>query len=155
MKAKLVRPLQRKNPQYKPEVHADFERRGKHYPIPKYVEAPAGTVIEHKDAWQLVANGDAQPACLDCQARVDAYFQRRGQSYAEGMAEAIKQRDRLDAGIMPEHFQAYEEGRMDGYDDKGRPTLAGERVDLPEDQPADQLVIVINEGEVESRKAKQ
>ena len=152
MKVRLIRDLQQRNPRYKPDVAARRKRAGKAYPVPKHVPAPAGTVIEHKDAWQLVANGDAVPECEDSIERCRQYFASRGQSPEVGMAEAKAHRDRLQAGIDPKHFDAYEEGRMDGYDAKGRPVLGGELVELEEDQPADQFVIIVNEPESQAKE---
>jgi len=144
MKAKLIRPLMKENPAYKPEAAKVASRSGQDYPVKQYLPAPKGTLIDHRDAWKLVANGDAEPADGECLARIQSYFAKRGQSYEDGLGEAIKQRDRLDKGIDPRHFPAYDEGRMDGYDKRGRTTLAGELVELEEDQPQDQFVIVLD-----------
>ena len=93
-----------------------------------------------------MANGDAIPACEESIERCRQYFAAHGQSPAEGMAEAKFHRDRLEKGIHPDHFDAYEEGRMHGYDAKGRPVDAeGQPVNLAEDQPEDQFVIEVDE----------
>lgn len=154
MKARLIRPLKRRNPQFNRYAEQLSWTQGKPYPIPKYIPAPIGTEIEHPDAWKLVANGDAEPACPACLAKVESHFGKSGKSFVEGMGEAIKQRDRLDKGIHPKHFDAYDEGRMDGYDKKARPVLKGELVELEEDQPEEQIVVIIdNGGESQERPA--
>ena len=145
MKVRLIRELKRRNPKYSEKVAQSFLARGKAYPVPKYLPAPAGSEITHPEAWKLVANGDAEPIDEQATERSIAYFLSRGLTAPDGMAEAKRLRDRLEAGIMPKHFDAYDEGRLDGYDEKGRPVLNGELVELEEDQPEDQFVIVINE----------
>lgn len=153
MKARYIRPLKRKNPQWNREAEQLSLAQGKSYPIPQWIDAPPGTIISHPDAWKLVANGDAEPVCDACLAKCEEYFATRGESFAAGFAVAIKQRDRLEKGIHPKHFDAYDEGRMDGYDKKGRPVLKGKLVELEEDQPEEQIVVVIDNGGQEERPA--
>ena len=76
---------------------------------------PAGTVIDHPDAHQLVKLGVADPAddeCLEACKGVDIEL-------------AKKNAERLRRGIHPEDFDIYEAGIMDGYDNNGKPTLGG------------------------------
>lgn len=153
MKARYIRKLKRRNPQFNRHAQQLSLQQGKSYPIPEWIDAPVGTIVSHPDAWRLVANGDAEPACPACVAKCEEYFAQRGETFAEGFAAAIKQRDRLDKGIHPKHFHAYEEGRMDGYDKKGRPLLKGELVELEEDQPDEQIVVVIDGSGHEERPA--
>jgi hypothetical protein len=156
MKVRLIRDLKQRNPRYNPKVARNFQERGKRYPIPKYLPAPAGTEITNPNAWKLVVNGDAEPACTESTERCLEYFLARGKTSEEGMAEAKRLRDRLDKSIHPKHFEAYDEGRLDGYDEKGRPVLNGELVELEEDQPQDQFVIIVNEpSEAKERPAKR
>ena len=143
MKVKLLRPLKTRNPRFNRLAQQMRLREQKPYPVPQWVESPIGTVIEHADGWQLVVNGDAQPACETSLAKCKAHYAAQGIDYETGLGEAFRQRDRLDRGIHPNHFRAYDAGEMDGYDADGNPTLKGRPVDLPEEQPQEQIVVVI------------
>lgn len=83
---------------------------------------PAGTEIDHPQAFRLVQMGVALPADPECE-------QASGRTEEE-LAEARYAYERTSKGIHPEDFAAYEAGQMDGYDPAGNPTLGGQRVKL-------------------------
>ena len=75
-------------------------------------KVPAGTEIEHPDAFKLVRRGAAEPADEEC-------------AEAAGMTEyqmAVAQhaQRRTAAGIHPEDFEAFDAGLMVGYYPDGR-----------------------------------
>lgn len=68
---------------------------------------PAGTIIEHPDAYRLVRLGAAEPADEECQRAASVspiQFQR-----------AVAAQRRAAAGIHPEDFDAFDAGEMVGY----------------------------------------
>lgn len=66
MKCKLLRVMEQRNPAYDPAARAAALKARRPYDVPKTVEAPAGTEIEHPDAWRLVRLGVAEPADDEC-----------------------------------------------------------------------------------------
>lgn len=144
MKCKLIRPLDVENPEYNPKEHQEALRNKKPYRVKQWKPAEIGHEIDHPDAWKLVANGDAQPTDDECREAAEYYFQTfHKKGLKEGMAIAAHARERLARGILPKHFEDYDAGRMDGYDDAGNATLDGEPVELESDEPEGQTVIVI------------
>jgi hypothetical protein len=74
---------------------------------------PAGTIVEHPDAWKLVLMGSAEPADEECQEKVSRQatpdqLRRAQRIYIRGMR-----------GIHPEDFAAYNRGEMVGYNSDG------------------------------------
>jgi len=106
---------------------------GKHRTKP----LPAGTVIEHPQAYVLVQNGQAAPADDECR-------QRAGMS-AEQLATAQVHYDMVSKGIQPEDYEAYQAGAMTGYD-SGNNWIPGPNYEewltahglLEDDQPDDE-----------------
>jgi len=80
-------------PQAAREEH--FKRSG----VAHHAKLPAGTIIDHPDAWQLVRNGHAEPADEECriaaamtQAEMDA-AKARYQRIAVGRGTGLKKYD--------------------------------------------------------------
>lgn len=87
-------------------------RRINHDTVPKSTYwSPAGTVIEHPDAYLLVRMGCAEPADDECHAA-------HGMS-EERMKDARKAYPRVAAGVQPEDYQAFDDGKMLGYKPDG------------------------------------
>lgn len=144
MKCALIRPLKVKNPEYNQESHQDAMRDKKPYHVKQWVPARIGHEIDHPDAWKLVANGDASPSDDECRDAAEYYFRNfQNKNLKDGMIQAAHARERLARGILPKHFEDYDAGRMDGYDESGNATLNGERVELESDQEQTQTVIVL------------
>ena len=74
---------------------------------------PAGSVIEHPDAFHLVRMGIAEPVDDECRLAAD---RTPGQLIAAQDAYA-----KVKAGIHPDDFAAFDRGEMVGYDADGRP----------------------------------
>jgi hypothetical protein len=72
---------------------------------------PAGTVIDHPDAYLLVQLGCAVPADEECQ-------KRHGRT-PDQLAAAQHAYRRVSAGIAPEDYEAFDEGIMAGYTPDG------------------------------------
>lgn len=69
MKAILTRDAYRDNPEYD-QLKADWcEGRGLPYTVPKVIEAKAGEVIEHREAYMLVRFGMAIPGDEECRVK--------------------------------------------------------------------------------------
>jgi len=71
---------------------------------------PAGTVIDHRDAFRLVQMGVAIPLDEDCRRKCLALGLTQ-----EEIADARKAYERTNLGIHPDDFEAYEAGWMAGY----------------------------------------
>lgn len=70
-----------------------------------------GTVIEHTQAFRLVQMGAAKPADDECE---------KAASMSAGQKAAAQQAyKRLEAGIHPEDFEAFDAGHMVGYKPDG------------------------------------
>lgn len=72
---------------------------------------PAGTIIDHPDAFGLVYQGIAEPADEECARRVNM-------TEAE-WKKAVRHYARLRAGIHPDDFDAWDKGLMTGYNPDG------------------------------------
>jgi len=72
---------------------------------------PAGTIIECPKAFWLVRQGCAEPADDECR--------KRARITPDRMAAASRSYDRLEKGIHPEDFEAFDQGKMVGYDAQG------------------------------------
>jgi hypothetical protein len=112
VKAKLLRTEQRP-PQNKDE-QCHFNRTGT---LPT---VPAGTVIDHPAAWQLVRMGMAEPADDECCDRADMTPER--------MAAAQKAQEKVRLGIHPDDFQAFDAKLLKGYQEDGT-WIPGEETD--------------------------
>jgi hypothetical protein len=73
---------------------------------------PAGTIIEHPQAYRLVKMGVAKPADGECV--VAAGMTTEQQQAAQVTQELVSK------GIHPEDYQAYLDGIMIGYDEDGK-----------------------------------
>lgn len=73
--------------------------------------APAGTIIDHPDAFRLVEHGVAEPADEECRLRVT-------RSSAQLVA-AKAAYPAIEAGIAAEDMPAYRDGKMVGYNPDG------------------------------------
>ncbi len=72
---------------------------------------PAGFVLEDPDAYKLVEHGVAEPADEECAAAV-----RLTPAELERVRAAYP---RIAAGIHPDDYEAFDEGRMVGYNPDG------------------------------------
>jgi len=91
MKVLLIRDAETMNPAYNKKRHLRAQEKGLPYNVPHSLPAPAGTVIENPDCWQLVAHGMAVPH--DDEAR-----ERCGMTKEE-IAAAIAGMDNLQNGL--------------------------------------------------------
>lgn len=73
--------------------------------------SPAGTIIVDHNCHMLVRMGVAIPANDECT--------RAANMSDEQLTEAQRVYPRLDAGILPEHFAAWDAGIMTGYNPDG------------------------------------
>ncbi|HUT92916.1 MAG TPA: hypothetical protein VMY37_25715 [Thermoguttaceae bacterium] len=72
---------------------------------------PAGTVIEHRDAYKLVLMGVAESVDDECRVRAP--------STPEQAARRLDAYKKLDAGVTPEDREAWDRGYMRGYNHDG------------------------------------
>jgi hypothetical protein len=72
---------------------------------------PAGTVIDHPDAFKLVRMGVGLPADEECEVAA-------GRTKAQ-LAQAQAAQDKVRLGIHPEDYDAYDQGLMLGYSPDG------------------------------------
>ena len=100
MKAKLIREMDRLD-------HENLNANGK-LTVKK---VPAGTIIDHPDAFLLVRQGCAIAADDECQ-------QKAGMT-ADRLKAAQYAYKRTAAGINPDDFDAYDAGLMVGYKPDG------------------------------------
>lgn len=98
---------QRRIPLAPPELVAQCERRGGR------LIAPPGTVINDPECYKLVLNGVAVPADDECREK-----DTRTPEQVEAAEAAFK---RLQLGIHPDDFKAYQAGEMVGYQKDGTP----------------------------------
>lgn len=89
---------------------------------------PAGTIIDHWQAFRLVQQGCAEPYDDDCR-------ERAGMT-PEKFAAARRAYDFLEKGIAREDWEAYERGEMTGYDLDGN-WIPGPNYQEPEADPVD------------------
>ena len=116
MKAKLLRPLEGRDPKHLdpgskvefPEgKSAEKQVRGSHT---KYIY-PAGTTIEHLHAFRLVQQGVAIPADEECRLAANRN--------AKQMEEAQYAYERLSRGIHPDDYDKYDRGEILGVNPDG------------------------------------
>lgn len=90
---------------------------------------PAGTVIDHPDAFRLVQLGCAEPADDQCAA---AHGRTPEQLEAARIAYV-----RVERGILPEDYERYDNGVITGYNPDGScipgPNWTGDEEDESED----------------------
>jgi hypothetical protein len=72
---------------------------------------PAGTVIDHPQAFHLVRQGCAEPADEQCAAAAGVGPTKR--------RELQRHYERASRGVQPIDFEAYESGLMVGYQEDG------------------------------------
>jgi len=72
---------------------------------------PAGSIIDHPDAYMLVKMGTAKPADAECTAAAGMTSEQ--QAVAQRMQVLVAK------GIHPDDYQAYFDGQMIGYDANG------------------------------------
>jgi len=72
---------------------------------------PVGAIIDHPQAFWLVRMGVAESADAECRERANRS--------PEQCAKAQKAYERLEAGIHPDDFAAYDAGLMRGYNSDG------------------------------------
>lgn len=111
MKAKLLRPLVGKDPA-SPEAQktATFPEPPKQDAKGRWVY-PAGTVLDHWQAFRLVQQGVA--------VAVDDECQRAASRTKEQLASAQHAYERLSKGIHPEDFDKFDRGEIAGYNPDG------------------------------------
>jgi len=102
---------------------------------PTIRKAPAGTVIDHPDAFRLVQQGVAIPADEECQ--------RAANRSAQQLAAAQYAYTRLAAGIHPDDYELFDAGVITGYNPDGTPKLGpaaeqDESLQTEEDEPDDE-----------------
>ncbi|MBD3675603.1 MAG: hypothetical protein HUJ26_18990 [Planctomycetaceae bacterium] len=128
MKVRLIRDMRIRNSHYDPLKEKRCKQQGLPYPEPKYVWVHAGHELDHEKSWKLIYMGVAEPADAEAEAHVEA----NGFDQSK-FSKAIWHYTRAEKGIVPEDFEHYKAGLMDGYDAEGNPTLNGKPVTLPED----------------------
>lgn len=74
---------------------------------------PAGTEIEHTDAWILVRMSVAEPTDEECRLKADMT--------PEKTEAARRGYERVSRGIAPEDYEAFDRGEMIGYFADGSP----------------------------------
>ena len=92
---------------------------------------PNGTVIDHPDCFKLVQFGVAIPADDECRAKANC---------TEGQMQAAQAAyEKVERGIHPEDYEAFDQGLMIGYDENGRwlPGPNAEQEDEERDADAD------------------
>lgn len=67
MKCKLRIPMEQRNPAFDAAAAAEARRLRRPYRVPATITSPAGTEIDHPDAWRLVHLGVAEPLDEECQ----------------------------------------------------------------------------------------
>lgn len=72
---------------------------------------PAGTVINHPDAAMLVRMGIAEPVDEECRLAAGMTVDQ--------MVAAQRAQECVRRGIAPEDYEAFEAGKMVGYDENG------------------------------------
>jgi len=72
---------------------------------------PAGSLIEHPDAWRLVNRGVAEPADEQCRRKITRS--------PEQIRQAQLAYPKVAAGIHPDDYALYDRGVMVGYDADG------------------------------------
>lgn len=92
MQAKLIRDSDGTNPKWSKKAYHEALEKGVEYNVPRLVPRPAGTIINHPDAYQLVQLGMAVPHDDECR--------RRCGMNEEQIAAAITAQDRFEEGIV-------------------------------------------------------
>lgn len=90
---------------------------------------PAGTVIDHPDAYLLVR--------LGCAESVDAECAEKAARSPQQLAQARKAQERTSRGIHPDDFEAYDRGEMIGYEADGSP-IPGPNFVPPDEELVDE-----------------
>jgi hypothetical protein len=91
---------------------------------------PAGEVIDHVDAFQLVRIGCAESFDEECAAAV--------QRTPEQLAEAREAYNRVDKGIWPEDYEMFNAGIIAGYNPDGSYMPGPNWEDREQDEPEDE-----------------
>ena len=91
MKAVLVRDSDGTNPKWNAKAAHAAREAGRDYKIARLIPQPAGTVIDHPDAYKLVRMGMAVPHDEECRTKC-------GLSPVQ-VAEAIAAQDRMQDGL--------------------------------------------------------
>lgn len=98
---------------------------------PEYVSGEkkwldVGHVIDHPQSFMLVRMGVAKAADDECE--------KAAQMTATAHQKAVAAYERLEKGIAPEDFDAFDSGEMSGYDpETGEPILGPNAVDEDDD----------------------
>ena len=124
MKATLLREMDQID-----REHLDVNRR------PTLKKVPAGTIIDHPDAFRLVRQGVAMPADEECQLAANRSPQQ--------LAAAQHAYERVSAGIHPDDYGPYDAGIMAGYNPDGSWKLGpaadqDDPLQTEEDEPNDE-----------------
>ncbi|NJM54559.1 MAG: hypothetical protein HC841_00305 [Verrucomicrobiae bacterium] len=122
MKAILIQDHKAKNPHFDRLLDLQAKRFGYKYDVPRDVVVKSGTTIEGPDVWRLVRLGAAVPHDQECRDRCGLT--------SEQIASKVASYEFIHRGISRLHRQAFREGRMNGYDDNGNPTLDGKPVKI-------------------------
>jgi hypothetical protein len=88
---------------------------------------PAGTVIDHPDAWLLVQMGAAEAVDRECELKAD----RTPEQLKQAQYEHLRTR----RGISPEDYAAYDAGEIVGYNADGSAKPGPSFVDEDEEEP--------------------
>lgn len=114
MKCKLIRTMKGINPAFRHDAYVDFLATGKVQAGNAHcrtMSKPAGTEIDHPQAFRLVQNGVAIPADDECAARC-------GMTPAD--IRAAKQAyEKVSRGIAPQDYGLYDRGVIVGYNPDG------------------------------------
>lgn len=76
MKCAYLREMEQENPEYSNEARRAAKKAHLPYDVPKFIKKPAGTVVEHPDAWRLVRMGVARPADEECRLAANVSEER-------------------------------------------------------------------------------
>jgi hypothetical protein len=93
-------------------------------------ELPAGTVIDHPQAYILVRNGHAEPADDECRIKANMT--------PDQLAAAQRNYPAIAKGITPDDRADFFAGKMDGYNPDGTKIPGPNAVDDSYDELADE-----------------
>lgn len=100
MKCRLIREMEQRNPKFDPDAARIARQSRVPYPVRETVWSPAGTEIEHPEAWRLPLMGVAEPVDEECKNAVNAALERRRLPALtpEALAERAAKYERLNSG---------------------------------------------------------
>jgi hypothetical protein len=76
MKCAYLREMEQENPEYSDEDRRAAKKARRPYNVPRFVKKPAGTVVDHPEAWRLVRMGVAEPVDDECREAANVSEER-------------------------------------------------------------------------------